>query len=66
MEMITLNKKGPVDHPYIAGFKNQKVGLYASSLAAAKQKAVEHFKPKKSTMGLLWVALAEEETSDSQ
>ena len=59
-DLIKINKRGPIDMPYIAGFEGKKVGLYASSLAAAKQKAVEHFKPKKRSMGLLWVELADE------
>ena len=58
--MKTINTKGPADYPYIAGFKGEKVGLYAKSLAAAKQAAVEHFKPKKKDAGLLWVEFAEE------
>ena len=53
--MEYINKKGPADNPYIAGFNNQKVYLYAKSLAAAKQKAVEYFKPKKKQLGLIWV-----------
>lgn len=64
--MEILNKKGPVDSAYIAGHKGQKVGLYARSLLAAKQKAVEHFKPKKREVNFLWVELAEEEAHDSQ
>ena len=55
--MNVLNKEGPIDHFYIAGFKQEKVGIYARSLSAAKQKAVEHFKPKKKDTGLLWVEL---------
>lgn len=58
--MQNINTKGLKDHPYIAGFKDQKVGLYAQSLAAAMQKAVEHFKPKKADRGLVWVELAVE------
>ncbi len=59
--MKTINAKGLADFPYIAGFKSEKVGLYARSLAAAKQTAVEHFKPKKKDAGLLWVELAQED-----
>jgi len=50
-------KIGPMDHTYLAGYLDKRVTLFASSLAAAKQKAVEHFKPKKRTAGLLWVEL---------
>ena len=59
--MDTINEKGPLDSPYIAGLNGQKVGLYARSAHAAKQKAIEHFKPKKKDLGLLWVELAEED-----
>jgi hypothetical protein len=55
-----INQRGPIDKPYVAGFEGKKIGLYASSLAAAKQKAVEHFKPKKRSMGLVWAELAKE------
>lgn len=56
-----INKKGPVDHPYIAGLKGVEIELYARSLLEAKQRAVEHFRPKKKDAGLLWVGLAQEE-----
>jgi hypothetical protein len=59
--MAAINKKGFNDHPYIAGFKGERIELYAPNLAAAKQKAVEHFRPKKKDAGLLWVELASEE-----
>lgn len=59
-DLKIINEKGVAEHPYIAGHKGQKIGLYAPSLAAAKQKAVEHFKPKKKDRGLLWVELAQE------
>jgi hypothetical protein len=57
--MDFINKKDVIDRPYIAGFKDQKVALYARSLAAAKQTAVEHFRPKKRDKGLLWVELVD-------
>lgn len=59
--MQIINQKGPLDVAYIAGLNGTKVGLYAPSLAAAKQKAVEHFRPKKKDMGLLWVERADED-----
>lgn len=59
--MEIINKKGPVDHPYIAGLNGKKVGLYARSLLAAKQTAVNHFRPKKRDVNLLWVELAVED-----
>jgi hypothetical protein len=39
----------------------KEVGLYAPSLWAEKQTAVEHFKPTKKNSGLLWVELAVED-----
>ena len=59
--MEIINKKGVTDQTYIAGLYGKQVGLYAPSLAAAKQKAIEYFKPKKKDRGLLWVELATEE-----
>lgn len=62
--LIYLNRPKAIDHPYIAGFEGKKVGLYASSLLAAKQKAVEHFRPSKKKAGLIWVELAHETNPD--
>jgi hypothetical protein len=56
-----INTRGVIDNPYIAGFNGNKIALYASSLLAAKQKAVEHFRPKKKVAHMVWVELAEEE-----
>ena len=59
--METINKKGPIDRAYVCGFQGNKIGLYARSLFEAKQRAVEHFRPKKKEIHLIWVELAEEE-----
>ena len=59
--METINKKGIGDRAYIAGLNGKKVGLYAETLLQAKQRAVEHFRPKKKERDLVWVELAEEE-----
>lgn len=59
-----INERSTGDHGYVAGFMNERVGIYARSLAAAKQKAVEHFKPKKRNAGLLWTELAEISTDE--
>lgn len=58
--MDIINKKRSIDRSYIAGLNGKKIGLYAMSLAEAKQRAIEHFKPKKKDRGLLWVELATE------
>lgn len=59
-ELQILNRKGLADKAYIVGLNDKKVGLYAHTLLAAKQKAVEHFRPKKKEVHLVWVELAEE------
>ena len=46
---------------YICFFMGQRFDCYASSLYHAKQKAIAHFKPSKSKMGLVSVTLAETE-----
>lgn len=61
MSNLLINQKTLKDTvPYIGGFKGKKVELYAHSLADAKQKVVEYFKPKKADRGLIWVMLASE------
>jgi hypothetical protein len=57
--MEAINKQGPLDHGYVAGFQDKRVGVYARSMLEAKQRAVEHFKPKKSAAHMVWVELAE-------
>jgi len=57
-EPVIINKQGPIDSPYIAGLNGVTIGLYASSLYAAKQKAIEYFRPKKKEVNLLWVEFA--------
>lgn len=52
-----INKGTFKDVIYHATFKNVTVKLYASSLPAAKQRAVEYFKPKKREVRFIWVSL---------
>lgn len=59
--MHTLNKKQEGDRPYICGYMDKKVGIYAVGLYEAKVKAEQHFKPTKKNAGLLWVELADED-----
>lgn len=55
-----INRKGIGDRLYVASSsKGYKVYLHAESLAEAKQRAVEHFRPKKKELGLIWVELAD-------
>lgn len=51
-------KKSVIDDLYRSGYEGLQVYLWARSVSEAKQRAVEHFKPKKRTAGLLWVRLA--------
>lgn len=56
-----LNRKKPNQKGYLCGYSGrQAVGIYADSLYAAKQLAVEHFRPKKKEAHLVWVELADE------
>lgn len=58
---LLLGKKiDGVTHPYIAGLNSKRVEIHAKTLAAAKQMAIDHFRPKKKDLGLLWVELASE------
>lgn len=59
--MEIINEKRSFDRAYITGLNGKRIGLYAQSLAEAKQRAIEYFKPKKKDRGLLWVELASEE-----
>lgn len=53
-----INKRGPIDKGYIAGLNGKQVAFWAQSLAAAKQTAIEYFRPKKRDRNLIWVELA--------
>ena len=46
-EPVIINKCGFADEAYIARFKDTQVGVYAKSLAEARQRAHEYFRPKK-------------------
>lgn len=55
MTTEAINKGTFKDELYNATFKNVTVKLYACSLPAAKQRAIEHFKPKKKEVHLIWI-----------
>jgi hypothetical protein len=59
MTPVFINTQGPIDHAYVTHFKGQAAGVYARSLFEAKQRSIEHFKPKKKDVGLLAVNLYE-------
>ena len=61
-----INRKGIGDRLYVAGSgSGNKVYLHAESLAEAKQRAVEHFRPKKKELGLIWVELVDQPINTS-
>lgn len=55
-------KRGPLDHSYLAGFEGQQVSIWAPSFNAAKQQAIEHFKPSKRKRGLILVTQTDKES----
>lgn len=56
-----VNKKGPVDFAYRVEFEEWSVGVYAPSIAAARQKAIEHFRPKKKLKNYISIYQIQEE-----
>lgn len=44
---------------YVAMYNGKQTDIYAETLYAAKQKAIAHFKPKKSQQHMVIVMLAE-------
>ena len=58
---MAINEKKFNDKPNVAFLNGQRIELYAQTLYAAKQKAIEHFRPKKRELGLIAVELASEE-----
>lgn len=63
-DIKSINEKTEGDSGYVAGLNGKKVGIYAASLYKAKLRAIEHFKPSKKNMGLLWVTLAESQSGE--
>lgn len=57
--MKILGTKAENTRQYIAGFKGEKVGIYAASKFEADTLARLHMKPNKRDSGLLWVELAD-------
>lgn len=60
MDKPTIGQPGPDQYGYVAGLNGRQVDIYATSLYAAKQAALAHFKPRKKDLGLVWVLLAEQ------
>lgn len=58
---MAINEKKFGDHPYVAFLHGKRVELYAPSLYAARQKAVEHFRPKKKDLYLIALEPATED-----
>lgn len=57
MTAVFINKQGLMDHTYIGNLYTDAIVVYARSLPQAKQRAVEHFKPKKKDIEHLAVDL---------
>lgn len=55
--VVTINRKREGDSIYEAGFHGSKIIVHAVTIHAAKQKALEHFAPKKKERNLIWVEL---------
>lgn len=53
----SVTSPAPVLHTYVAGLNGARLTVYAGSLYAAKQAAVQTWKPLKKDAGLLWVEL---------
>jgi hypothetical protein len=53
--MEEINRKKRSHRSYVAGFYDHKVLVHAHSLAAARQLAVEYFRPKKREVPLVQV-----------
>ena len=53
-----INRKRAGDSLYMVGNGKDQEHLYAEHLAEAKQRAIEHFRPKKKDRGLIWVTPA--------
>ena len=53
--MEFINKKTVVDSPYEAELNGVKINLHAPSMAAARQRALEYFRPKKKERDLITV-----------
>lgn len=58
---MAINEKKLNDMPYVAFLNEKRVELYAQNLYDAKQKAIEHFRPKKRDLHRVNVVLAEED-----
>jgi len=54
-----INEKSDGDCGYVAGYSGRKIAIYARSLSAAKDLAIDHLKVPKKGLGLVWVNLAE-------
>jgi hypothetical protein len=60
MAATPINKKQPGDSGYIFFYGGREIALYAPSIAAAKDKAVEHFKAPKSKRHMVHGMIAED------
>jgi hypothetical protein len=57
---MQINQKQPGDNGYVYFYNGKRIEVYASSLSAANDKAVAHFKPPKSKRHMVHGMIAED------
>lgn len=55
-----INSRKPGDTMFTARFEEIVVNLYAKNVASARQRAIEHFRPKRKQLHNIWVEHAGE------
>lgn len=60
MAATTINQKQPGDSGYVYFYNGKEIAVYAPDKAAAKDKAVAHFKPPKSKSHMVHGMIAED------
>lgn len=60
MAATPINQKQAGDSGYVYFYNGKEIALYAPNLAAAKDKAVAHFKPPKSKRHMVHGMIAED------
>jgi hypothetical protein len=58
---MAINTKNPGDCGYVFFYNGKRIELYAPTLLAAKEKAVEYFKPPKSKKHMVHGMIAEDQ-----
>lgn len=58
--MVTINRKRLGDETFTGRFKDKEITVHAVTLAQAKQRTLEYFRPKKKERDLIEVTPAQE------